>query len=112
MNAEIKTNVIKRNGEEVAFDLEKIVNAIKGANKDVDKLHRMNEYQIMAVAANVAKKIEESTHAVNVEAIQDMVVRTCQDVFFFRKRLYVHMKRESFISMIPTISHRKSITVT
>ena len=44
MNAEIKTNVIKRNGEEVAFDLEKIINAIKGANKDVDKLHRMNEY--------------------------------------------------------------------
>ena len=42
MNAEIKTNVIKRNGEEVAFDLEKIINAIKGANKDVDKLHRMN----------------------------------------------------------------------
>ncbi len=73
MNAEIKTNVIKRNGEEVAFDLEKIINAIKGANKDVDKLHRMNEYQIMAVADNVAKKIEESTHAVNVEDIQDMV---------------------------------------
>ena len=73
MNAKIKTNVIKRNGEEVAFDLEKIINAIKGANKDVDKLHRMNEYQIMAVADNVAKKIEESTHAVNVEDIQDMV---------------------------------------
>ena len=73
MNAEIKTNVIKRNGEEVAFDLEKIINAIKGANKDVDKLHRMNEYQIMAVADNVAKKIEESTHAVNVEDIQDLV---------------------------------------
>ena len=57
MNAEIKTNVIKRNGEEVAFDLEKIINAIKGANKDVDKLHRMNEYQIMAVADNVARKL-------------------------------------------------------
>ncbi len=40
------------------------------------------------------------------------VSRTCQDVSFFRKRLYVRMKRESFISMIPTISHRKSITVT
>ena len=39
MNAEIKTNVIKRNGEEVAFDLEKIINAIKGANKDVCLLY-------------------------------------------------------------------------
>ncbi len=33
MNAEIKTNVIKRNGEEVAFDLEKIINAIKGCKQ-------------------------------------------------------------------------------
>ena len=73
MNAEIKTNVIKRNGEEVAFDLDKIINAIRGANREVDKLHRMNEYQIMAVADNVAKKIQASTHAVNVEDIQDMV---------------------------------------
>ena len=73
MNVETKTNVIKRNGEEVAFDLDKIINAIKGANREVDNLHRMNEYQIMAVADNVAKKIQESTHAVNVEDIQDMV---------------------------------------
>ena len=73
MNVEIKTNVIKRNGEEVAFDLDKIINAIRGANREVDKLHRMNEYQIMAVADNVARKIQESTHAVNVEDIQDMV---------------------------------------
>ena len=73
MNVEIKTNVIKRNGEEVAFDLDKIINAIRGANREVDKLHRMNEYQIMAVADNVAKKIQASTHAVNVEDIQDMV---------------------------------------
>ena len=49
MNAEIKTNVIKRNGEEVAFDLEKIINAIKGANKDVDKLHRMNDRNMCAI---------------------------------------------------------------
>ena len=73
MNVETKTNVIKRNGEEVAFDLDKIINAIRGANREVDNLHRMNEYQIMAVADNVAKKIQESTHAVNVEDIQDMV---------------------------------------
>ena len=73
MNAEIKTNVIKEKRRRGSLRLEKIINAIKGANKDVDKLHRMNEYQIMAVADNVAKKIEESTHAVNVEDIQDMV---------------------------------------
>ena len=69
MNAEIKTNVIKRNGEEVAFDLEKIINAIKGANKDVDKLHRMNEYQIIAIAEKIAQQAESAMRAVNVEKI-------------------------------------------
>ncbi len=33
----------------------------------------MNEYQIMAVADSIAEKVKESTHAVNVEDIQDMV---------------------------------------
>ena len=73
MNIEVKTNVIKRNGEEVNFDLNKIINAIKAANGEVDKLYQMNEYQIMAVAENVAQQIQRSTHAVNVEDIQDMV---------------------------------------
>ena len=31
----VHTNVIKRNGEEVNFDLDKIVNAINAANKEV-----------------------------------------------------------------------------
>ena len=32
MRIDVKTNVIKRNGEEVYFDLTKIINAIKAAN--------------------------------------------------------------------------------
>ena len=43
MENTIKTRVIKRNGEEVGFDLTKIVNAIRKANQEVDQLHRMNE---------------------------------------------------------------------
>ncbi|MGN0355631.1 MAG: anaerobic ribonucleoside-triphosphate reductase [Muricoprocola sp.] len=70
---DVKTTVIKRNGEEVAFDISKIINAIKAANEEVDKLHQMNEYQIMAVANNIASQIRSMTHAVNVEDIQDMV---------------------------------------
>ena len=73
MRTEVKNRVIKRNGEEVAFDITKIENAIRKANNEVDNLHKMNEYQILAVADNVAGKIGESTHAVNVEDIQDMV---------------------------------------
>ena len=70
---EVKTNVIKRNGKEVSFDISKIENAIRKANQNVERIHQMNDYQIRAVADNIAQQVEESTHAVNVEDIQDMV---------------------------------------
>ena len=73
MDSTITTNVIKRNGEEVHFDLTKIINAIKAANKEVDRLHQLNEYQIVAIADTIAQQIRRMTHAVNVEDIQDMV---------------------------------------
>ena len=69
----VHTNVIKRNGEEVNFDLDKIVNAINAAYKEVDRLHQLNDYQVQAIADNIAKQIEIMTHAIHVEDIQDMV---------------------------------------
>ena len=65
--------VIKRNGEEVTFDLSKIENAIKAANKEVDNIYSLNEYQIQAIAENVTKKVRDMTHVAHVEDIQDMV---------------------------------------
>mgnify|MGYP000687706898 CR=1 FL=1 len=73
MSVDVKTNVIKRNGEEVDFNSQKIINAVHKANEEVDRLHQMNDYQIIAIADNIANKVNESTHAVNVEDIQDMV---------------------------------------
>lgn len=69
----VNTNVIKRNGQEVSFDIEKIVNAIGKANHEVDGIHQMNPYQIRAVADTIAKNISQMSHAVHVEDIQDMV---------------------------------------
>ena len=69
----VTTNVIKRNGQEVAFDESKIYNAIAKANNEVDKIHQMNVYQIQAVADNVSAEVAKSPHAVSVEDIQDMV---------------------------------------
>jgi len=71
--AKTHVHVIKRNGEEVTFDLSKIENAIKAANNEVDKLHQLNEYQVHAIADNLEKQIESMSHAVHVEDIQDMV---------------------------------------
>ena len=70
---QVKTNVIKRNGQEVRFDVAKIANAIRKANNEVDPIYKINEYQIMAIAETIAKKVADYTHAVNVEDIQDMV---------------------------------------
>ena len=75
MGTEVRTNVIKRNGEEVKFDSEKIVGAIQKANHEVAPIYQMNNYQIEAVADKIAAMAAESTHAVNVEDIQDMVER-------------------------------------
>ncbi len=73
MDQSVKTRVIKRNGEEVAFDLTKIVNAVKKANQEVDNIHQLNDYQIVATAETIAQRVKEASHAVNVEDIQDMV---------------------------------------
>ena len=73
MNGDVKTKIIKRNGEEVTFDLNKIINAITKANEEVTKIHQMNQYQIMAIAEKVADQVANSSHAVNVEDIQNMV---------------------------------------
>ena len=69
----VRTHVIKRNGQEVGFDISKIINAISNANQEVSGIHQMNRYQIRAVADTIAKNIASQPHAVNVEDIQDMV---------------------------------------
>lgn len=73
MESDVKNKVIKRNGEEVDFDLTKIVNAVSAANQGVDNIHKMNEYQIRAIAEDIANQVKHISHAVNVEDIQDMV---------------------------------------
>ena len=73
MSTEINANVIKRNGVEVIFDKAKIINAVQKANEEVPKLHQLSQYQITALADMIATRALESSHAVNVEDIQDMV---------------------------------------
>ena len=65
--------IIKRNGSEVTFDIEKIVNAIKGANGDVEESLRLTPREITFAAENVREQCERAGHAGSVEEIQDMV---------------------------------------
>ncbi len=66
-------NIIKRDGREVEFDVNKIINAIKKANKEVLESQKLSEEQIETIAANIEKTARKTSYALNVEKIQDMV---------------------------------------
>ena len=65
--------IIKRSGSEVTFDLQKIINAINGANSEVKSGERLTDRQVRYAAENVAERCETAGHTVSVEEIQDMV---------------------------------------
>ncbi len=65
--------IIKRSGIEVAFDIEKIVHAIEGANKEADPVDRLTPDQIAFASHSVEWLCERAGHTVSVEEIQDMV---------------------------------------
>lgn len=65
--------IIKRSGSEVNFDIQKIIDAIKGANSEVKEVERLTDRQVVYAAQNVADRCESAGHTVSVEEIQDMV---------------------------------------
>ena len=65
--------IIKRNGSEAVFNVSKIANAIRQANKEVAESDRLTERQIEYASANVADACEDAGHTVSVEEIQDLV---------------------------------------
>ena len=65
--------IIKRNGSEVQFDLEKIVNAINAANAEVTADERLTEREVRFAALNVEDACKAAGHTVTVEEIQDLV---------------------------------------
>ncbi|MBR7101952.1 MAG: anaerobic ribonucleoside-triphosphate reductase [Clostridia bacterium] len=65
--------IIKRSGEEVIFDINKIIVAIRKANESVALAEQMSELQIKLVAENVEKKCAKVTRSLSVEEIQDIV---------------------------------------
>lgn len=65
--------IIKRNGSEVPFDINKITAAIAKANGEVAEDARLTERDIMYAAANVTDQCETCGHTVSVEEVQDLV---------------------------------------
>ena len=65
--------IIKRNGSEMLFDIEKIVTAITKANGVVDETARLTTLQIRRIAESVVLSCEVLGRSPSVEEVQDMV---------------------------------------
>ncbi len=65
--------IIKRNGAEEVFDIQKIIMAVTKANNAADEKVRMTDLQIRRIAESVRISCEEMGHSPAVEEIQDLV---------------------------------------
>ena len=65
--------IIKRNGAEVVFDIEKIVMAVTKANDAAEEKVRLTPLQIQRISQSVQISCEEMGHSPSVEEIQDLV---------------------------------------
>lgn len=65
--------IIKRSGQEVDFNPEKIKSAISRANLEVKETERATDKEIEQMTDNVVELCENSTYTLNVEDIQEIV---------------------------------------
>lgn len=65
--------VIKRSGEEVKFDISKIIGAVTKANEQVEAKDKITDEQIKMIAENVTNQCKKIKRSLNVEEIQDLV---------------------------------------
>ena len=67
--------IIKRNGSEAEFDIEKIVTAVSKANAAVEEAARMTPLQVRRIAESVVLSCEKLGRSPSVEEVQDLVER-------------------------------------
>ena len=71
--------IIKRSGAEVQFDIQKIINAIQGANHEVTPTKRLSDEDVLKCAENVEKLCLEKGRILTVEEVQDLVENQIMD---------------------------------
>ena len=65
--------IIKRSGQEVKFDINKIVEAIKKANLDANEKNQLSDDVILECAKRVEKECKNKGRILTVEEVQDLV---------------------------------------
>ena len=95
--------IIKRNGSEVDFDLNKIVVAVSKANAACRK-EELTQSQIVEIAEYVEFKISKANRALSVEEIQDIV----------ENQIMAHLMLQGFMLSIVTtvlLSERRILPI-
>lgn len=72
---ETRRYVIKRNGEEVPFDISKPVACILKANATVSPERQLSQAQVDYIAEQIEKTVNQYTRATDVETIQDLIIK-------------------------------------
>lgn len=70
-------NVVKRNGNRVDYDAQKIINAIKKANKEVGSIERVSDEQIIIILKELSLSIQDY---ITVEDIQDFIEKKLMEL--------------------------------
>lgn len=88
--------IIKRSGTEVSFDIDKIIAAVRKANKEVVEHERLTDQQIDDISKNVENICQSMNRTLNVEEIQDLVENEIMNIKSFevaRKYITYRYKR-------------------
>ena len=88
--------IIKRSGTEVSFDIDKIIAAVRKANKEVVENERLTDQQIDDISRNVENTCQSMNRTLNVEEIQDLVENEIMNIKSFevaRKYITYRYKR-------------------
>lgn len=89
--------IIKRSGQEVVFDISKIVAAVEKANKEVVETDRLSPEQIKEIAKKVTLTCSSMDRTYSVEEIQDLVENEIMEAQAFqvaRKYITYRYKHE------------------
>lgn len=99
--------IIKRNGAEEIFDINKIIAAVTKANESSEKSN-LNEEQIIDIADYVEYKCKKLNRAVSVEEIQDMVENQIMSTgaFDLAKRYVRYRYQRSLVRKANTTDNR------
>lgn len=106
--------VIKRSGKEVAFDKQKIVNALNKSNNNVElSSNKLSDEQILDIANHIELEVKNKSYSPNVEEIQDLVEKAIMNlnkyevakeyiIFRFKKSLAVQKNKtdDNILSLI------------